>query len=652
MTPYAGNRDVWLATALYLVVAVVMTWPLIRVIDSQLASDLGDPVFNSWVMMWTGGGVLDALHGHLGALDQYWNANIFHPEELALAFSEHLTPQMLQVLPVYAATDNIILSYNLLFLSTFVLSGMGAYLLVRDLSGRPLAAFIAGLAFAWAPYRLAHLSHVQLLSSAWMPLALVGYRRYLATRHLRPLAGGTAALVTQNLSCGYYLLYFPPFVAAFCMYEMVRRRLLGAWPVWRALGVSALVVLALTWPFVQPYLTLKTRGEVGVRTVQEIQEYSADTHALVTPSSLLHVSSAWLTGFPGGEGEAFPGLTIVLLAAVAIGGASARGWGDLRRARLPVWMVAVAVAAGIVLVVAGTASVWFLIAGRMTLRVGHTWVVLSGARTPLWPAIGAAALLLAMLAFARRRDEPPRWPVAAPAWAAAAAVLLAFGPVIEAAGRPLVAGPYAWLIAAPGFDGARAPARFMMIAALFLAVLAGYGAAAIAERVRRPAFAAGAMAVLILVESWVAPMPIARPVYTPERLVSPTTLVTGRAVSRTIYHVVRTLPDPVVLIEFPFGEPALDLQAMYYAGYHRRSLLNGYSGYFPPSYHQRAAGLSDVLSDPAGAAATLSASGATHALVHEESYAAGTGRDVSAWLESLGARIAAADGPRKLFVLR
>ena len=38
-------------------------------------------------------------------------------------------------------------------------------------------------------------------------------------------------------------------------------------------------------------------------------------------------------------------------------------------------------------------------------------------------------------------------------------------------------GPYYWLWQyVPGFDGVRAPARFLMIVALFLAVLAGLGA--------------------------------------------------------------------------------------------------------------------------------------------------------------------------------
>jgi hypothetical protein len=166
-----------------------MTWPLTAHLNRFIAWDLGDPVFICWVMMWTGGQVLKLLHGDVNALHDYWNGNIFAPERLTIAYSEHFTPQMLQALPIFAATGNMVLCYNLLFLSTIVLAGWGMYLLVRELTGRPLAAFVAGLAFAFAPYRISEGSHLQVLSSQWMPLALYGFRRYFVTGRTRPLVG-------------------------------------------------------------------------------------------------------------------------------------------------------------------------------------------------------------------------------------------------------------------------------------------------------------------------------------------------------------------------------------------------------------------------------------------------------------------------------
>src|SRR3982750_1144876 len=124
---------------LYSTAAVLLTWPLATVITQQVAGDASDTLFSCWVLQWTSGQVLRALHGDLSALRHYWDGNIFYPASLTLAYSNHLTPQLLQALPVLASTGNIVLAYNLLFLATIVLSGLGVYLLARDITHAPLA---------------------------------------------------------------------------------------------------------------------------------------------------------------------------------------------------------------------------------------------------------------------------------------------------------------------------------------------------------------------------------------------------------------------------------------------------------------------------------------------------------------------------------
>src|SRR5262249_57253142 len=99
--------------------------PFAAALPRHIAGDFGDPLFTSWVIAW------DATHLGRG----WWNANIFAPRPLALAYSEHFLPQALQALPIYAATGNPILCYNLLFLSTFVLCALGMFLFARELTG-------------------------------------------------------------------------------------------------------------------------------------------------------------------------------------------------------------------------------------------------------------------------------------------------------------------------------------------------------------------------------------------------------------------------------------------------------------------------------------------------------------------------------------
>ncbi len=167
-------------------------------------------------------------------------------------------------------TGNIILCYNVLFLSTFVLSGLGMYLFVREVTGSPRAGFVAGLIYAFAPYRVPQFSHLQVISSHWMPFVLYGLRRYFDGRRARALAGAGAALVAQNLSNGHFLLFFAPFVLAYALFEIATRNLWKDARVWISLSATAIGVALLTLPFLLPYLELRNLG-FGPRALNEVQ---------------------------------------------------------------------------------------------------------------------------------------------------------------------------------------------------------------------------------------------------------------------------------------------------------------------------------------------------------------------------------------------
>ena len=660
-------------TLAYTLIAVVMTWPLARHLGSRLAADVGDPAFNSWVLEWTAGQILAALSGNVGALASYWHGNIFTPEPLTLAYSEHLTAQALQVLPIYAATGNILAAYNTLFIATFAISGIAMYLLVRDLTHEPAAAFVAGLAFAYAPYRLGQFSHVQVLSSYWMPLVLLGLHRFFVRStpqagttpadtaadrprsRTRPLAGASAALVLQNLSCGYYMLFFTPFVAAYVAYEMVQRRLMATWRTWGSLALAAAAVALLTWPFVQPYFAVREQTGLGVRSREEIQLFSADAHAFATIAPNSRWLAERLSGFPKAEGEGFPGFTILGLAIVGLGCGLTRIVRGIPWRTLPEWHV-LGLGTAIVLF-SGSAVVllWYFVHGRLDLTAFGGSVIYQNASQPLTIAVASFVAFAGLTTAARRLTSvPSQQAFGFFAIAACAAALLALGPRMHALGRDLGPGLYQWVIDfLPGYDGLRVPARFLMLVALFLAALAGLGAATLlATRYRRTAMIAlGVAATGILAEAWVAPMQMDQPVIPPAEFTVPPRPAAGDR-RNPLYHQIKTLPDPVVLAELPFGEPAYDVLAVFYAGYHRRPLLNGYSGFFPRSYRERARVLQALPANGERAAAVLRDAQATHVLVHEAAYASDRGKKISEWLLSIGARQVATHGQDRLFALR
>ncbi len=652
----------WIVAALFSLITIIGTWPLVSVMTTRIVPDVGDPVFSSWVMMWTGGQVLRFLSGDLHALADYWNGNIFYPAQSTIAFSEHLTPQMLQILPIFAATDNIILCYNLLFLSAIVLSALGMYLFVRELTGQPLAGFVAGLAFAFAPYRAEQYTHLQVISTQWMPLALYGFQRYFATARPRALIGGVAAVVVQALSCGYYLFFFTPFAAAFCILEGLRQ---GAWRhrrTWVQVGAAAVVGLVVLWPFLRPYISVRDHaGELGRRSAQEVRFFSADTWALGTAPDTLGVWRG-LRAYTGPEGAAFPGATI--LAAGAVGvlvvfGASVRRGRRQRLRETRRWEKWATVLLGISGVLLFAAWFWLLVFGGGVVRDWWGRIRVRQITDISTHTLVVLALAMALLPGFRRWLRVfflSRGGFIVCAWLLA--IALAFGPVIYVKGTSIGAGPYSLLYHfVPGFDGLRVPARYFMLAALFISALCGIGIAAIARRHRLIGYiVAAAVSAGIVYEGRVVPFITSKVLWVPHyEYIGTGFPQPGRL--GAVYEAVEALPKGTVLAEFPFGSNPFEIRSMYFAGFHRKPLINGFSGFFPQPYLLLKSYLeNDPLDKPAAWNALLDA-GVTHVVVHEQPFPEAKGPMISAWIRNAGGRELAStvgqeSGTDRLFAIR
>jgi len=624
------------ALAAYSLLAIALTWPLARGLTHDLPADLVDPVLNTWIVARNAGQFMQALAGHPGALRDYWNAPIFFPHPLALAYSEHLTTQALQILPVYALSHNPILCYNLLFLSTFVLSAFGMFLFVDELTGDRLAAFLAGLAFAFAPYRIGSLAHLQVLSSAWMPLALYGFRRFFATRRLAPLAGGAAAWIAQNLSCGYYLLFFSPVVALYLAWEITARRLWRDKTLVAHLVGTVAVVAAATLPFLLPYLDLRRLG-FSPRTIDETRKFSADVYGYFTADIHLRLWGPLAHAWPSPEGSVFQGVVVAVLASAAI----AFAWTS---ARLDVngSPSTGTRAAGWTLVAAMAVAVGLMLGWPIRVPSTHPIIKITELDRELAVAAMVTLGLLASSAYTRamaRRGLAS--PIAFLLTTTLLAAAMSFGPTIVARGRIVEEGTlYALCYRnVPGFDGLRVPARFAMIVAFGLAALAGCGAAAIGRnaRGRRLAWAACA---LIVVEGFAVPIPINAndTTYKQTHLAALPDALTPLDTPPPVYAFAARLPASSVLLELPLGEPAFDVRYMFYALAHGHPLVNGYSGGSPDGYMLLSETLKDFATSPDRAWRAVESSGATHVIVHEGSYEPGRGPLITNWLIAHGAR--------------
>jgi len=636
-------RTTLAALAVYAVLAVALTWPLAPRAARDVPGDLLDPLFSCWALGWNFHAM--GLSPEGPPARGYWDANIFHPTPRALARSEHFVPQALQGAIIYSITNNLVLTYNLLFWSTFVLSGTFLFLLARDETGDAGAALAAGLLYAFALVRWTHVEHLGALSSQWMPLALLLARRVAqapAGRAAPRIAALGMVTALQVTSSGYYLLFFPPFLAVWGALEA--RRAGGIAP-WLRLAAAGSIAAALALPLVLPYIALQATG--ARRDLASVMENSADLLSWITAPERTRFWGPRLDAFPRGEARLFPGVATPLLVAAALVGAvmaaRVRVTPSDSRAEGPEGWRRASRIAGVMLIAAAVTAAIAAVGGGSFADVGPFQVRLVGITRPMvLLGLGLAAALvgwprLHVLAGAlvRRREFVAIAFMLAAAW-------LSLGPLVTLRGWPVpIPSAYRWLYEfVPGFSAGRSPARFAMIAACFAALAAAWGLRHL-RQTSTGRTVAWALGVAFLVETTPVPLPLSLQ----WEIEGVSALPEWRGGAPTpIVAAIRALPDDAVLAVIPFGEIFHEARAMFDSTAHWRRLLNGYSSWAPVEYSQVAFAARDPLRRAPEVLAALRAAGATHVVVHESGWVRDKGPRVTERLAAAGARPVARAG--------
>jgi F5/8 type C domain len=301
--------------ACFAALSVVWTWPLVRQLSSRIAFDPGDPLLNTWILWWNSQAV--------PFTEEWWSPPIFYPMRGALALSEHLAGIGFFTTPLLLLGGTPALAYNIALLLSYTLSGFFTYLLVLRLTGSTPAAVCAGLAYAFAPFRAGQLSHLQVLTSQWLPLLLLGLHAFIDTGRRRWLVVFAIALVLQGLSNGYYLLFAPVLIALWIGWFAIARR---QWRQVAAIAVACLIASLALLPTVLEYRSV--HGALGLtRGRTEIMRFNAKPGSFLNPPRML---AFWPPrDVPTVEDFLFPGVTMT---AVVIGGLGFIAWSRKRTA--------------------------------------------------------------------------------------------------------------------------------------------------------------------------------------------------------------------------------------------------------------------------------------------------------------------------------
>lgn len=481
---------------------------------------------------------------------------------------------------------------------------------VHALRTAPLRLFEANV-FHPAPHALALSEHLLGALPVYAPLALLSGDPVFAHQATLLLTfvgafGGAFALVriwtgsTPAALLAGSLFAFSPFRGA----HLGALQILGGW-------YLPLVVLAAWW-------SVASRRRVA-------------PVALAAGAALVGLHSIYLAY------AAFAGMG-ALTAALLGGSAGARArW---RRLVLPL------LAAGALVAAAAIPYVMARRAGALppppagfvefgSARLGHTGASL---------ALAVAVATLPWWRRGLRTGIGGAWLVAL-AVAGAATHLLAAGPTLHVAGLALP-GPYRLAAAlAPGFASLRIPLRFDAFTTAALAILAGVGAAGVLAAIRTPAPRRLAAVATVLAAVAAARLGLPHPV--------PLEPIETRASLPGIVAVIASLP-PGPLLELPWhdferapSERGADATRLYRSIHHWQPLLNGYSGYAPPTYAPVSA-LVEALPAPRALALLARTTGLRYVLVHRGERV-GAARDP---VEDMGElRRVAAVGPDLLLAL-
>ena len=602
----AGLVAVVLTTAL----ALLYLRPVWQVWQDHIAPVPEDSVFNLWVLKW-------GVHQIRLGLPDVWNANIYYPARGTLAFSDHLLGPAFQLFLFELAVPNAIAGYNFLFVTSFIASALATAWVARRSGASGFAALLAGWMFAFSPFRLQHLNHIQMLIAQWIPLTLWWWDRLLAER-----TPGNAArflvFYVLHVTGGCYLAYMihVPLLVLLANRAAVQGRELFSLRSLRVLAPVAVVCAALLAMLFLPYWKV-SRSQGLSRNETEIGVLGAALPSYLSPSPdglyfgwpkrgfFRTPLGAAAAPFFRTENALFAGFLPTLFFALGLvswlkqrgpgggaplpGGRESDGRGDGGEVLLR-----------FLLIIALAAWLWgdLLTLTPFETRADLPFHLGTWGWTPPAVLLSVSLILWAIL---RRRSTPSRpllpagdlW-LRGIALSGLACFVLTF---------PILYVPLARIV--PGLDGMRSPARFYALASLTVALFAARGIDAFLERLRSAGarrIAGAALAFVLIVE--LAPKPVRWVPLLREEEFPP------------VYAWIARQPDVRALVELPLRRNWRENVAMYYSTLHWRPIANGYSGYEPASHREIAESIRYVP-DHAGLE-LLRSLGITHVLIHTD----------------------------------
>jgi hypothetical protein len=562
-------RESLLAAGFYAALTVLMTWPQAAHLSNR-TTDLGDAKLEAWVLQWD---YRQTLRDPMNL----FQAPIFHPARYALAFSENNYGGAIFGFPLLAAGAPAWVNYNVNVLLAFFFSGWACWRLACYVTGDSAASLAAGVIFAFLPYKISQLPHLHMEWGGFFCLEVLFLLRYLDAGRRRDAVLLAVFFAWNGIACFQYGFFGGLLVGVILLFEAVTgaegpergRRIGGA--------LVALAVGTLLWlPFLLPYRTASRLYGMR-RGLSEMTYFSGRPGAFLSAGDRNKLYGPLTRRWRSPEGDFFPGLLALLLAAIAVVrvrvGMPGRG-GAAPPSPPPPSVPSPArrrAARAIDAAVLVFAAVWI---AALALPGFHLGPVRIGDPGRVAVLLTVAALARLVVAFPRasgfrdlgdfvRRSSRDRRVLLLLTLAVA-------GIVIALGGRTPY---YRFLFQSLGdvFRSVRGAARGIVISQLAFAVLAAWGLSAWTRGLSRGVRSASIACALALLLFEYRAFPLSLDPCDPN--------------PRPVYQWVRSARFDGGLVEWPLGMPH-DVDYVLSQGEHEKPLVNGYSGLWPREYSE------------------------------------------------------------------
>lgn len=236
--------DSLVAGILFLLLTLLYFYPCLRSINTYLIGPPEDNMAYLWNMWWAQKAVAEP------AINLSFSNYLYYPEGSSLLCHFFSFYNLFLSIALRPFINNPVLIYNLLILHTFVLSGIGAFLLIRYLTKNSYLSLIGAFIFAFNPSHFAHaLHHLNISSIQFIPFFVLFFIKAVKGNSKKDLFLAGLFFFLNSICSWYYLFFAICFIGFSYIYMILQKKQLFSKDILLKIGIIIVPTLLILSPW-------------------------------------------------------------------------------------------------------------------------------------------------------------------------------------------------------------------------------------------------------------------------------------------------------------------------------------------------------------------------------------------------------------------